>query len=135
MHSTRLAVLPLAFLLSVNCLADDNQPAASSIENLLAGSSYASHWQLYRPVESTRYPDRWSRPFAQIEFRDNSTVGRLSRLRNLSLLTLAESRQSRLFLGVNDDGLVGLHWIGSRGRDDERIFALARMPYLKNRQE
>jgi hypothetical protein len=64
-------------------------------------------------------------------FQDNSALGRVSKLRNLSLLTLAESRRTRLFLGVNDDGLVGLHFVALPKYGDERYLSLIRMPYLK----
>ncbi len=45
-----------------------------------------------------------------IEFVDNSALARIRRLEDLSFLTLAETPGTRLFLGVNRDGLVGLHF-------------------------
>jgi hypothetical protein len=38
--------------------------------------------------------------------------------------------QTRLFLGVNDDGLVGLHFNLFSRAGDERYLEVARMPYL-----
>ena len=130
-RSIRLVQLIFGLLLSTNGFADDVQLNESNIQSLLAESPYAPRWQLYHPVEVTVYPDRWIRPFADIEFQDNSALGRISKLRNLSLLTLAESGKTRLFLGVNDDGLVGLHFIKIGGRGDEQHLSVARMPYLK----
>jgi hypothetical protein len=113
---------------------DNHKAANQTLADLLAESAYAPRWQLYHPVKATPYPDRWLRPMADIEFQDNSVLGRVSKLRNLSLLTLAEGGQSRLFLGVNDDGLVGLHFIALGRNADERYLSVARMPYLKRRE-
>lgn len=69
----------------------------------------------------------WGQPRPVFNFREDSTLERLSKLRNLSFLTLATTRRTRLFLGVNEDGLVGLH-INSRTRyGDERVLELARL--------
>ncbi len=62
-------------------------------------------------------------------------MARVSKLRNLSLLTLAEVGQTRLFLGVNDDGLVGLHFNRFSRADDTRYLEAARMTYLKKSTE
>ena len=48
-----------------------------------------------------------------LEFQDNSPLARISRIRRLSLLTLAENRHSRIFIGVDSKGILGLH-IGAR---------------------
>ncbi len=133
-NSIRLVQLILGLLLSTNGFAGDAQFIDGNIQSLLAESRYAPRWQLYHPVDATVYPERWVRPIADIEFQDNSALGRISKLRNLSLLTLAESEQVRLFLGVSDDGLVGLHFIKIRGSGDERHLSLARVPWLKKKQ-
>lgn len=115
--------------------SDSFGPAANqSLADLLTASTYAPRWQLYHPLEATSYSERLLQPIADVEFHDNSALGRVSKLRNLSLLTLAEGRQSRLFLGVNDDGLVGLHFIALSSNADERYLSIARMPYLKKRE-
>ncbi|MCH9695296.1 MAG: hypothetical protein K0U72_12370 [Gammaproteobacteria bacterium] len=46
----------------------------------------------------------------QIEFHDNSPYAQVSRIRNISLLTLSDSRRSRWFIGINSDGIFGLHY-------------------------
>ncbi len=43
------------------------------------------------------------------EFQDNSPLGRVIRIRELPLLTFSETPQSRFFLGVNSDGILGFH--------------------------
>ena len=63
-----------------------------------------------------------------------SALARVSRLRSLSLLTLAKIGQTRLFLGVNEEGLVGLHFIAFLRDGDERYLELVRMPYLKENE-
>lgn len=54
--------------------------------------------------------DDWMQAIDDLEFVDNSTYARIKRMREFSFLTLADSETSRLFLGVNSDGLVGLHF-------------------------
>jgi len=68
--------------------------------------------------------------FDKLNFQDSSAVGRASKLRSLSLLTLAEFKKSRLFLGVNKRGLLGLHF-NSAKQGDDRCLEVARMPYLR----
>ncbi len=71
-----------------------------------------------------------------INFEDNSAIGRLSRIRNLSFLTIAKQRKSRLFLGVNEDGLVGLHLTAtSDGLAIDQTVELSRLPYLEKGAE
>lgn len=102
-----------------------------SVETLLAELAYASRWQLFHPVEAVAYSDDWPRPIADFDFQDPSALARASKLRSLSLLTLAQIGQARLFLGVNHDGLVGLHFSAFPRNGDERHLEMVRMPYLK----
>ena len=69
---------------------------------------------------------------SDLEFQDSGLLGRASRLRSLSFLTLAEVGRTRLFLGVNKEGLVGLHFRVFSSHSSGRYLELARMPYLKN---
>ena len=75
-----------------------------------------------------------STPTIDLELEQVDALKRISRLRNLSLLTLANKGQLRFFLGVNDDGLVGLHITLLSRRDEGRIFEMLRMPYLRQSQ-
>jgi hypothetical protein len=102
----------------------------SSVEALHAEltNKFPSH--LLHPGEAITYLDDWPRPLANLEFRDDSALARVSKLRNLSLLTVAEIGRTRLFLGVNDDGLVGLHFNGFSRAGDTRYLEVVRMPYL-----
>ncbi len=138
-------LLIIGMLLSAAGYADDTKRSNAdgeslpgetrSIEALLEESAYASRWQLYQPLDTIAYSDDRERPIADINFRDGSALARISKLRNLSLLTLAEVGQTRLFLGVNDDGLVGLHFNLFSRADDTRYLEAVRMPYLKKSTE
>ena len=134
-------LLTIGMLLSAAGYADDTKLSNAhgeslpgetrSIEALLAESEYASRWQLCYPLDAIAYSDDRERPIADINFRDGSALARISKLRNLSLLTLAEVGRTRLFLGVNDDGLVGLHFDLFSRADGSRYLEAVRMPYLK----
>ena len=112
--------------------ADDKPPASAtrSPAALPAAPESASRWQLNQPVEPIAYSDRWSGPIQNFEFQDSDTLARVSRLRGLSLLTFAEVGQARLFLGVNERGLVGIHFRAFPRYGDERYLEVARLPYL-----
>jgi hypothetical protein len=69
----------------------------------------------------------------KLEFQDSSTMGRVRNIRSLSLLTLAEFKTSRLYLGVNKRGLLGLHF-NAAIRSGDRCLEVARMPYLDKRK-
>ena len=68
----------------------------------------------------------------KLEFKDSSTLGRARKIRSLSLLTLAEFKKSRVYLGVNKRGLLGLHF-NMAIRSGDRCLEVARMPYLDKR--
>jgi len=118
-EAKRMALLIVGLLLSVAGFADD------------AKLEYASRWQLSHPVEAMAYSDDWSQPIANFNFQDSSAFGRATKLRGLSLLTLAEVGHARLFLGVNEEGLVGLHFRALPRHSQKRYLELVRMPYLK----
>ena len=104
----------------------------TNVETLLAEPAYSPRWQLVQPVEPIPYSDAWLRPIDDVDFQDGSILGRLSRLRNLSFLTLAEISGARLYLGVNENGLAGVHFNVLPHYSGERILEVARMPYLKD---
>ncbi len=58
----------------------------------------------------TLITDDWLQAIDDIEFIDNSPYARIKRMRELAFLTLSDTDDSHLFLGVNSDGLVGLHF-------------------------
>ena len=99
-RASRIAMLVAGLLGCSSVLADDYD--VSAYESLLP-ADFDTSLDLYARSDSYRALD-------SLEFYDNSTLGRLKRLRDVSFLTLAESEQTRIFFGVNRDGLVGLHF-------------------------
>ena len=139
MVKTASVPIVLSMALSATALAQDSlspeesgaqQLGVPTVEALRGDLDYAPRWQLFYPVEQSFARD-WSQPMADFDFQDGRTVARVSRLRYLSLLTLAEFGRSRLFLGVNDDGW-GLQFRPFSRRDDERYLEVLRMPYLED---
>lgn len=137
----------LVLLSSLQPLRADAEDAATAVTVIdasdLYANSYSTHWRVFadssdwslaQPYEATLYPKNDLHPIAAIDFRDPGALARVSKVRELSLLTLAEMGKARFFFGVNDRGLFGFH-IGARpGSGDERCVELARMPYLGNSQ-
>lgn len=115
-------------LISSALHADDATTSSVDSKTLPA---VTNRWQLSNPIEAPDYSSGWARPIANFEFQDPSALGRVSKLRGLSIFTLAEYGESRLFLGVNERGLVGLHFRALPRHGDERHLELVRMPYLK----
>jgi hypothetical protein len=121
--------------------ADDAKPADSndkvlsaltlSLEALPAEWNYAARWQPSPPIRTMAFSSDLSQPIPDFNFQDSGILASLGKLRGLSLLTVAEMGQSRLFLGVNEDGVVGLHLRAFRRYGDERYLEVVRMPYLK----
>ncbi len=134
------AKLVLGMLLPVASLADDKDSSSSpnaqqpviplSTQELLSQSQYASRWQLQHPINATGYSGSWQQQMADFNFQDESALERISRLRAVSLLTIAEFGPTRLFFGINHDGLLGLHFNPLPRNDDERDLEVIRLPYL-----
>ena len=135
--ANRIVFISLGILFSAVGLADDANNADTS-ELLLPtttvwSSSLASQpaWRLSYAVSEIDYSTLPSNPLFEIEFQDSSTLKQLSKLRNLSLMTLSEKWNSQVFIGVNEEGLVGLHFTWLPRQNSEHILELARLPHLK----
>ncbi len=136
-----MALLPVSMLLTAASFADDADSTDTDAEQIPLESrltiasdtewEFSYLWHLRYRGAATVYPGDWTDPITELEFQDSSMYGRVSQLHNLSLLTLAEFGQKRLFLGVNADGLVGIHFNAFSRSDDRRYLEVARMPYLK----
>ena len=139
-----MVLLTIGMLLPARGIADEAttsetdghalQDATISIEALQAELWNASGWHDIHPVDAMAYSDNSPRPIGDFDFRETDALARVSKLRSLSLLTLAEFGQSRFFLGVNNEGLVGLHFDAFSRDDSERSLELVRMPYLKENE-
>ena len=101
MLKARLLV-PLVFgsLMWSACFADDS--ITSGADDVVHAAQTIS--------ATTPYPEQWLKQVEDLEFQDNSPLGRVKRMRDLPLLTFTDTVSTRFFLGVNSDGLVGLHF-------------------------
>ena len=124
---TRVMLFLIGFLSQAFAQADDD----NSIDWALATTATFADASLAPAYVQSTQTQGPSSSIEKLHFQDSSAVGRASRLRSLSLLTLAQFRQSRLFLGVNDRGILGLHFNAAK-RGDERCLEVARMPYLRD---
>jgi hypothetical protein len=139
-YSNPAVVLYACIMLTSVTLADDATPSDTNSATAKSrpdahdrstfGSKPAPQPYLDRP---SPYPAPLMRPNMDLEFQDSSALGHFSKFRTLSFVTLAESGPTKLFLGVNDDGLVGLHFAFFSKRGADRTLELARMPYLKRK--
>ena len=137
----RMTFLIVGALLSAASFADDaglprtnghlSPVTALSFETPYLETAYSSRWRLSHPVETMVYPIDGSQPMASLDFQDSGTFSRVKKIRALSLLTLAEGKGTRLFFGVDKEGLVGIHFRGLPRGDDDRFLEVVRMPYLK----
>ena len=139
-----MALLTIGTLLPVAVFADDESHSTTdsaappvvtlSVDPLHTESLYPPRWQLPHSVGEIAYADESSQPIADFDFEDASALARVSKLQSLSLLTLAEVGQTRVFLGVDDKGLVGLHFNVFVHDLAESSLEMARMPYLKEKE-
>ncbi len=136
------AVLSSLLLFSSAVSADESKatytaaslPIVSSMSAtaFLDELGHSSLWRLPEPVNLIALADPHPHPLNELHFEDSDLVSRLSKLRGLSVLTMAEVGPARLFFGVNDEGLVGLHFnTGASDPGDIHVEVL-RMPYLKD---
>lgn len=141
-EARHMAPCIIGLLLTSASMADELAPAGNSVEQqpvipvsvdvLLAQPSYGSRWHVTQPIPFVTTSAHGTGPVADLDFRDSSALSRVGRLRSLSLLTLAKIGKTQVFLGIDDDGLVGLHFKMLRPRDRERHLELLRMSYLKD---
>ena len=94
----RMLLFTRAITLSVAAIADEAEgpgvvqqaPAdvTASVEALLNSPKYAFGWALPSSLEPFPYSDTRPQPVADFSFQDSSALGRVSKLRYLSLLRL-----------------------------------------------
>lgn len=142
----RVGAVLSSLLLSSAVLADETADEAEatytaaslpltdsmSATALLDGLGHSSEWRLSEPVDLIALADLHPHPLNELHFEDSDLVSRLSKLRGLSMLTMAEVGPARLFFGVNDEGLVGLHFNTGASDPGEVHVEVLRMPYLNN---
>lgn len=91
-------------------------------------------WRYEAPLEAAPDLQHRAAPLDGIEFVDYSMLERLSGLKALSILTLGRFGDTTLILGVNSEGVLGVHFDTGLDEDGEDIAELARMPYLHDAQ-
>ena len=106
-----------------------------TVDYLLADGASPERWRALDNAEPTVKLASWSQRMRGVDFEDRSAYARVSKIRSLSLLTLGQFGQKRLFLGVNQEGLLGLHFNAFPHLGDDRYLELARMPYLDEPQD
>lgn len=89
------------------------QPATGIADDSI-DKLYESRWSLSHSVDSPTYTH--SRPVTNngldVDIEDGSSILSVTKIRSLSLFTLAGDEQSKWFLGINEDGFVGVHFRG-----------------------
>lgn len=88
-------------------------PAAATADDAF-DKLYESRWQLSHTLDSATYPGELSEPTTTLNLSvdEGSSILRVTKIRSLSLLTLAGDERAKWFLGVNEDGFVGIHFRG-----------------------
>ena len=122
----RMTLMLIGLLPHTVALADTTYATDPAHESSLQTSDTARITMLHQiPDARTSFST-----LDKLEFQDSSAMGRARKIRSLSLLTLAEFKKSRLYLGVNKRGLLGLHF-NLAIRSGDRCLEVARMPYLQ----
>jgi len=137
----RLSLLIIGTLLTPAGFADDeaasdaeantSAPPPPSLEKLLEESAYASRWQLTPSTATLPYAGEGRRPMVDVEFQESSGFARITSQRSLTFLNFTNSGKTRLFLGVNEDGVVGLHYRAVSRHDDSEPSDPARVSDIR----
>ncbi len=97
--------------------ADDAEPDGSDathVETVRSLAELESRWRLSHPVVAPTYAGQWPQASTMFDFdvQSENSFMRVARIRSLSFLTLSGNERSKWFLGINEDGLVGIHFRG-----------------------
>ena len=114
-------------------LDDELREETPSTKALFAEFKYAPQPQ--SQIDAMTNYGQESRTIVDFDPDDDAGVlARLGKARSLSLLTVAETDQARLFFGVNGDGVLGLHFRALPRRIADQHLEFMRMPYLENNE-
>ncbi len=88
-------------------------PAAATADDSI-DRLYESRWQLSHSPDTATYLDEIGEPATsfRLQLDDGNSLMRVAKIRSLSLLTLSGDDRAKWFLGINEDGLVGIHFRG-----------------------
>ena len=127
-----MSILIIAVLWSTSAFADDVAQAelTPAAKAFIADLERSSRWQAPDTFSPIYLSNNFLRPLPDMNFEDGSLLQRVSKLRRVSLLTVAEIGEAQFFFGLNNDGLLGLHFNIDKKKRKERQLELLRMPYL-----
>ncbi|MGI9223580.1 MAG: hypothetical protein ACR2QX_03815 [Woeseiaceae bacterium] len=111
-------------------------PAAAKADDTF-DRLYESRWQLSHTLDTTTYLGELPEPTTSLDLDvdDGNTILRVTKIRSLSLLTLSGDERSKWFLGINEDGFVGLHFRGFSRNGAKRHLDLASLISAKDDAE
>ena len=98
---------------------------------------YESRWRLGHSLDTATYLADLSKPASsfEVDVDDGSSILRVTKIRSLSLLTLSGDDRAKWFLGINEDGLVGIHYRGFSKSGVKRHLDLASLFTDKNSKD
>lgn len=88
-------------------------PLASKADETL-DYLYESRWHVSHALDTSTYLSELPEPATSldVDLDDGNAILRVTKIRSLSLLTLSGDDRAKWFLGINEDGLVGIHFRG-----------------------
>ena len=94
--------------------AESNDNDASHAETIRSLAGFESRWRLNHPVVAPPYNDQWpsARTPFDVDVDNGNSLMRVAQIRSLSFVTLSGDDRSKWFLGINEDGLIGVHFRG-----------------------
>ena len=115
-------LLCCTLLLPMTAAADDGeQPESASsdapstqTETVQSLAEFESRWRLSHAALTPNYTDAWphSSTLFDVDVDSDDSILRVAQIRSLSFLTISGDERSKWFLGINEDGLVGIHFRG-----------------------
>ncbi len=111
-------------------------PTASNADDTI-DRLYESRWQLGHSLDTATYLNDLPEPSTsfELEVDDGNSLMRVTKIRSLSLLTLSGDDRAKWFLGINEDGLVGIHFRGFSKSGAKRHLDVASLLTAKNENE
>ena len=101
-------------------------PAASMADDTF-DNLYESPWLLSHSLDTSTFLDDLPEPATSldVDVDDGNSILRVTKIRSLSLITLSGDDRAKWFLGINEDGFVGIHFRGFSRSGAERHLDVA----------
>ncbi len=123
-----LLLLPAAAVADDAVSDDEHESEAyASSDTVWSLVDYDSRWRLSNTIDTNTYFDRWQGASMSLDVpvQDGSSIMRVAQIRTLSLFTISGDERSKWFVGINEDGLVGVHFRGFTRESAKRHVDLA----------